>query len=52
VCGDAKASGRSEVSIKKSRNEAHKVFIIVGTLEVTIVKIKRGGEPKLAPHGG
>jgi hypothetical protein len=49
---DAKALGRSEVSIKNARNEAHKVFIIIGILEITIVKIKRGREPKVAPLGG
>jgi hypothetical protein len=52
VCRDAKASGRSEVSIKNTGNDAHKVFIIIGILEITIIKIKRGEEPKAAPLGG
>jgi len=52
VCKDAKASDKSVVSIKNARNEAHKVFIIIGILEITIVKIKRGGEPKVAQLGG
>jgi hypothetical protein len=52
VCRDAKASGRSRVSIKNARNDAHKVFIIIGILKIIIVKIKRGIEPKAAPLGG
>ena len=52
LCRDAKTSGRSRVSIKNAGNDAHKVFIIIGILEITIVKIKRGREPKEAPLGG
>jgi hypothetical protein len=52
VCRDAKTSGRSRVSTKNAGNDAHKVFIIIGILEITIVKIKRGREPKAAPLGG
>ena len=47
-----KSIGQVRGEHKNSRNEAHKVFIIIGILEITIVKIKRDREPKAAPLGG